>query len=129
MLLEELSSRDVTITTGLVDTSTTPMLLAAAVEAIDDPEASGEALRHVLVGGVHSVEDFSAQVAETKAAIRSPLTKRRRSSARCSPSSIPDRRPVPDARSHHAREGDDRSRGQGGDDPAEGVAGDRQDRQ
>src|SRR5690349_2398286 len=27
--------------------------VAPAVEALDDPEASGEALRHVLVGGVH----------------------------------------------------------------------------
>ena len=35
-----------------------------AVAALDDPEASGEALRHVLVGGVHSVEDFAAEVAE-----------------------------------------------------------------
>jgi hypothetical protein len=34
-----------------------------AVESLEDPEASGEALRHVLVGGVHSVEDFSAEVA------------------------------------------------------------------
>jgi hypothetical protein len=37
--------------------------VAPAVEALEDPEASGEALRHVLVGGVHSVEDFSAEVA------------------------------------------------------------------
>ena len=37
--------------------------VAPAVEALDDPEASGEALRHVLVGGVHSVEDFSKEVA------------------------------------------------------------------
>ena len=37
-----------------------------AVEALDDPEASGEALRHVLVGGVHSVEDFAAEVAEAE---------------------------------------------------------------
>jgi hypothetical protein len=37
--------------------------VAAAVEALDDPKASGEALRHVLVGGVHSVEDFAAEVA------------------------------------------------------------------
>ncbi len=37
-----------------------------AVEALDDPEASGEALRHVIVGGVHSVEDFSAEVAESE---------------------------------------------------------------
>lgn len=38
--------------------------VAPAVEAIDDPEASGEALRHVLAGGVHAVEDFAAEVAE-----------------------------------------------------------------
>ncbi len=40
--------------------------VAEAVEALDDPEASGEALRHVLVGGVPSVEDFSAEVAEAE---------------------------------------------------------------
>ncbi|MGZ4692276.1 MAG: hypothetical protein ACXWA3_01500 [Acidimicrobiales bacterium] len=40
--------------------------VAPAVEALADPEASGEALRHVLVGGVHSVEDFAAQVAEAE---------------------------------------------------------------
>jgi hypothetical protein len=40
--------------------------VAPAVEALDDPGASGEALRHVLVGGVHSVEDFSAEVAEAE---------------------------------------------------------------
>jgi len=37
-----------------------------AVEALDDPEASGEALRHVLAGGVHAVEDFAAEVAEAE---------------------------------------------------------------
>jgi hypothetical protein len=37
-----------------------------AVEALDDPEASGQALRHVLVGGVHAVEDFAAEVAEAE---------------------------------------------------------------
>ena len=37
-----------------------------AVKALDDPEASGEALRHVLVGGVHSVEDFAAEVAKAE---------------------------------------------------------------
>jgi hypothetical protein len=37
--------------------------VAPAVEALEDPEASGEALRHVLVGGVHAVEDFAAEVA------------------------------------------------------------------
>ena len=40
--------------------------VAEAVEAANDPEASGEALRHVLVGGVHSVEDFAAEVAEAE---------------------------------------------------------------
>ncbi len=40
--------------------------VAPAVEALDDPEASGEALRHVLVGGVHAVEDFAAEVAESE---------------------------------------------------------------
>lgn len=40
--------------------------VAEAVGAVDDPEASGEALRHVLVGGVHSVEDFAAEVAEAQ---------------------------------------------------------------
>ena len=38
----------------------------AAIEAIDNPEASGEALRHVLIGGVHSVADFAAEVAEVE---------------------------------------------------------------
>jgi hypothetical protein len=40
--------------------------VAPAVEALDNPEASGEALRHVLVGGVHSVEDFAAEVAQAE---------------------------------------------------------------
>jgi hypothetical protein len=40
--------------------------VAPAVDALDDPEATAEALRHVLVGGVHSVEDFSAEVAEAE---------------------------------------------------------------
>ena len=37
-----------------------------AIAAIGDPEASGEALRHVLVGGVHSVEAFSTEVAQAE---------------------------------------------------------------
>jgi hypothetical protein len=37
-----------------------------AVKALGDPMATGEALRHVLVGGVHSVEDFSSEVAEAE---------------------------------------------------------------
>jgi hypothetical protein len=40
--------------------------VAPAVHELSDPAASGEALRHVLVGGVHSVEDFAAQVAEAE---------------------------------------------------------------
>ena len=40
--------------------------VAAAVADVDDPEASAEALRHVLVGGVHSVEDFAGEVAEAE---------------------------------------------------------------
>ena len=40
--------------------------VAPALEAVDDPEASAEALRHVLVGGVHSVEDFANEVAEAE---------------------------------------------------------------
>ena len=40
--------------------------VAPAVEAMDEPEASGEALRHVLAGGVHSVEDFAAEAAEAQ---------------------------------------------------------------
>ena len=37
-----------------------------AVESLEDPDASGEALRHVLVGGVHSIEDFASEVAEAE---------------------------------------------------------------
>jgi hypothetical protein len=40
--------------------------VAPAVAALADPEASAEALRHVLVGGVPSVEAFAAEVAEAK---------------------------------------------------------------
>lgn len=40
--------------------------VAPAVQALDDPDASGEALRHVLVGGVHSVEAFATEVAEAE---------------------------------------------------------------
>jgi hypothetical protein len=40
--------------------------VTAAVKALKDPNATGEALRHVLVGGVHSVEDFSSEVAEAE---------------------------------------------------------------
>jgi hypothetical protein len=40
--------------------------IAAAVASLDDPEASGQALRHVLVGGVHSVEAFADEIAEAE---------------------------------------------------------------
>lgn len=40
--------------------------VSEAIEALDDPEASGEALRHVLVGGIHSVEDFAVEVADAQ---------------------------------------------------------------
>ena len=40
--------------------------VAGAVAALDDPAPSGEALRHVLVGGVHAVEDFATEVAEAE---------------------------------------------------------------
>ena len=40
--------------------------VAPAVKALHDPEASGQALRHVLIGGVHAVEDFAAEVAEAE---------------------------------------------------------------
>ena len=40
--------------------------VAPAVAALADPTASGEALRHVLVGGVPSVEAFAAEIAEAK---------------------------------------------------------------
>lgn len=40
--------------------------VAPAVAVLEDPEASGQALRHVLVGGVHSVEAFANEVAEAE---------------------------------------------------------------
>jgi len=40
--------------------------VSTAIESVNDPEASGEALRHVLVGGVHSVEDFAVEVADVE---------------------------------------------------------------
>lgn len=40
--------------------------VAAAMQGIHDPKASGEALRHVLIGGVHAVEDFSSEVADAE---------------------------------------------------------------
>jgi hypothetical protein len=40
--------------------------VAGALKDVNDPEASGEALRHVLIGGTHSVEAFSEEVAQAE---------------------------------------------------------------
>jgi hypothetical protein len=40
--------------------------VAPAVDALDDPEAAGEALRHVLIGGVHAVENFAKETADAE---------------------------------------------------------------
>src|SRR4051812_24572305 len=40
--------------------------VASAVESLDDPQAAGEALRHVLVGGVPSVDAFASEVADAE---------------------------------------------------------------
>lgn len=40
--------------------------VAPALEQVDDLEATGEALRHVLVGGTPSVEDFAREIAEAE---------------------------------------------------------------
>lgn len=37
-----------------------------ALKEVNDSEASGEALRHVLIGGTHSVEAFSEEVARAE---------------------------------------------------------------
>jgi len=55
--------------------------VAPAVAALADPNASGEALRHVLVGGVPSVEAFAAEIADAKGGDPYPLTRQPRSSA------------------------------------------------
>ena len=40
--------------------------VGATTRGAGRPQASGEALRHVLTGGVHSVEDFAAEVADAE---------------------------------------------------------------
>ncbi len=40
--------------------------VAPAVEALEDPEAAAEALRHVLIGGQHAVEDFASETADAE---------------------------------------------------------------
>jgi hypothetical protein len=42
------------------------LTVADAVADLEDPDASAEALRHVLVGGVPSVEGFAAEIAEAE---------------------------------------------------------------
>jgi len=46
--------------------------VAPAVAALSDPNASAEALRHVLVGGAPSVDAFAAEVAEAEGGDRLP---------------------------------------------------------
>ena len=43
-----------------------PKHVAEAVDALDDPDAGAEALRHVLVGGTPSVQAFASEVADTE---------------------------------------------------------------
>jgi hypothetical protein len=43
-----------------------PGHVAEAVDALDDPAAGAEALRHVLVGGTPSVQAFAGEVADAE---------------------------------------------------------------
>ncbi len=43
-----------------------PGQVAEAIDALEDPEGSAEALRHVLVGGAPSVQAFAEEVAEAE---------------------------------------------------------------
>jgi len=43
-----------------------PEHVAEAVEALADPDAGAEALRHVLIGGTPSVQAFASEVAEAE---------------------------------------------------------------
>ena len=43
-----------------------PKHVAEAIESLDDPDASADALRHVLVGGTPSVQAFASEVAEAE---------------------------------------------------------------
>jgi hypothetical protein len=43
-----------------------PAHVTEAVDALDDPEAGAEALRHVLVGGTPSIQAFASEVAEAE---------------------------------------------------------------
>ena len=63
--LDALCGTDPQITTTVCDVSDRAAV-DDAVDALHDPEASAEALRHVLVGGVPSVDAFAAEVAEAE---------------------------------------------------------------
>ena len=43
-----------------------PDHVAEAVESLEDPEASADALRHVLVGGTPSIQAFASEVADAE---------------------------------------------------------------
>ena len=43
-----------------------PKHVSDAVDALDDADASAEALRHVLVGGTPSIQAFANEVAEAE---------------------------------------------------------------
>ena len=43
-----------------------PSHVADAVDAVDDPTAAADSLRHVLVGGTHAVEAFADEVVEAE---------------------------------------------------------------
>jgi hypothetical protein len=51
---------------ALVHAVATDQPVEEAVANLDDPEASGEALRHVLVGGAPSVDAFAHEVADAQ---------------------------------------------------------------
>jgi hypothetical protein len=52
-----------------------PDHVAEAVESLEDPGASAEALRHVLVGGTPSVQAFASEVAEAEGGDELPAHK------------------------------------------------------
>ena len=43
-----------------------PDHVAEAVESLEDPDASADALRHVLIGGTPSIQAFAGEVAEAE---------------------------------------------------------------
>jgi hypothetical protein len=43
-----------------------PAHVSEAVESLEDPDASADALRHVLIGGTPSIQAFAGEVAEAE---------------------------------------------------------------